>query len=286
VEIRHPTHPDGAGRLSTAELRAQYLVEGLFSADAPGGVRAVYTHHDRVVVAGVAPAAGASVPLPTFDPLRSAYFLQRREIGVVNVGGAGTVTVDGEPYPLAHGDCLYVGRGAVHVTFASDGTSDGTADGGAARFYLVSTPAHATHPTRLARVAETEGLRLGDPAGSNDRTIYKYVHADGIRSCQLVLGVTVLEPGSMWNTMPCHTHDRRTETYLYYDLPAEHRVVHLMGRPDETRNLVVANEQAVISPSWSVHFGFGTASYAFVWAMAGENQAFDDLDPVAIAELR
>ena len=154
------------------------------------------------------------------------------------------------------------------------------------RFYLVSTPAHAEHPTRPARMKETEGVRLGGPAGSNDRTIYKYVHADGIRSCQLVLGVTVLEPGSMWNTMPCHTHQRRTEVYFYFDLPPQERVVHLMGRPQETRNLIVEGEQAVISPCWSVHCGFGTASYAFVWAMGGENQAFDDMDLVPVSELR
>lgn len=230
------------------------------------------------MVAGVAPVS--PVRLETFGPLRSEYFCERRELGVVNVGGPGTVRVDGAEHELAHRDCLYVGRGARDVVFGSQDAEHG------ARFYLVSTPAHAAHPTRLARLEGTEGVRLGGAEGSNDRTIYKYIHAGGIRSCQLVLGVTVLEPGSMWNTMPCHTHDRRTEVYLYFGLPAEHRVVHLMGRPDETRNIIVADGQAVISPSWSVHTGFGTASYAFVWAMGGENQAFDDMDQVAIPELR
>jgi 4-deoxy-L-threo-5-hexosulose-uronate ketol-isomerase len=274
MEIRHPSHPDLVRNLDTEGLRAHYLVEGLFPA---GGVRAVYSHHDRVVVAGVAPAAGSPVPLPSFDPLRSAYFFERREAGVVNVGGTGSVTLDGEEHKLAHRDCLYVGRGVRDVVFSSAGD---------ARFYLVSTPAHAVHPSRVARLEETAGVRLGGPDGANDRTIHKYIHVEGIRSCQLVLGVTVLRPGSMWNTMPCHTHDRRTEVYLYFDVPAEHRVVHLMGRPSETRNIIVGNEQAVISPSWSVHCGFGTASYAFVWAMAGENQAFDDMDQVAIRDLR
>jgi 4-deoxy-L-threo-5-hexosulose-uronate ketol-isomerase len=278
MEVRHPTHPDQVGRLGTAELRAHYLVESLLPA---GGVGAVYTHQDRVALLGICPLPGEPIALPTFDPLRSAYFCERREAGVVNVGGDGLVTVDGAEYALGHRDCLYIGRGARQVGFATTPAATG-----GARFYLVSAPAHAEHPTRLARHADTEPVRLGGPAGSNERSIHKYIHAGGIRSCQLVLGVTVLQPGSMWNTMPCHTHDRRTEVYLYFDLPAEHRVVHLMGRPTETRNIIVANEQAVISPSWSVHCGFGTASYAFVWAMAGENQEFDDMDQLAIPDLR
>jgi len=276
LEIRHATHPDQLPGLDTDGLRAHYLIEELFP---PGEVRAVYSHHDRTVIGGVSPRT--PVALPAFDPLRSEHFCERRELGIVNVGGPGLARVDGTEYELAHRDCLYVGRGARDIVFES---SDPDTD--PARLYLMSTPAHAEHPTRLARHKDTAGVRLGAAEGSNDRTIYKYIHADGIRSCQLVLGVTVLEPGSMWNTMPCHTHDRRTEAYLYFDLPPEHRIVHLMGRPDQTRNIIVANEQAVISPSWSVHFGFGTAGYAFVWAMAGENQAFDDMDHVAIPELR
>ncbi|MEV4116613.1 5-dehydro-4-deoxy-D-glucuronate isomerase [Nonomuraea sp. NPDC049695] len=268
MDVRHATGPDQIRHFGTAELRARYLVENLFGPEVDG----VYTHQDRMVVAGVKPPGKAR--LPVFDPLRSAYFLERRELGVVNIGGAGVVEVDGQAYELDTKDCLYIGRGAREVTF----------EGGT--FYLVSAPAHTALPTAHARLKDAEPVRLGSPDGSNERTIYKYVHRDGIRSCQLVLGVTVLEPGSMWNTMPCHTHDRRTEVYLYFDLPPDQRVFHLMGRPDETRNLVVAGGQAVISPSWSVHCGFGTSSYAFVWAMAGEDQAFDDMDHVAVTEMR
>lgn len=268
MEIRHATAPDQIRHFGTAELRARYLVEGLFGPEVDG----VYTHQDRMVVAGVRPSGKAR--LGAFDPLRTEHFLERRELGVINIGEPGTVEVDGVPYELDPKDCLYVGRGAREVTFER-----GT-------FYLVSAPAHETFPTTHARLKDVDPVRLGGADGSNDRTIYKYIHLDGIRSCQLVMGVTVLEPGSMWNTMPCHTHDRRTEVYLYFDLPRDERIVHLMGRPEETRNLIVANEQAVISPSWSVHCGFGTRSYAFVWAMAGENQAFDDMDQVAITEMR
>jgi 4-deoxy-L-threo-5-hexosulose-uronate ketol-isomerase len=270
MEIRHATHPTQVGGFTTADLRAHYLVEDLFPADR---VRLVYSHQDRTVVGGVEPDSPVRPDPP--DPLRSDYFCERREAGVVNVGGPGSVSVDGTDHDLAHGDCLYIGRGAREVVFGPGGC-----------FYLVSAPAHTEFPTTLSRLADVAGTRLGGAEGSNDRTIYKHIHADGVRSCQLVLGVTMLEPGSMWNTMPCHTHDRRTEIYLYFDLPEDHRVVHLMGRPDETRNIIVADRQAVISPSWSVHCGFGTANYAFVWAMAGENQAFDDMDHVAIPSLR
>ncbi|MFI6318092.1 5-dehydro-4-deoxy-D-glucuronate isomerase [Nonomuraea sp. NPDC050556] len=264
MEIRHATSPEQIRSFDTTELRSRYLVEDLFGPH----ITAVYTHHDRMVVAGTKPAKATK--LETEDPLRSEHFLQRRELGVVNIGDTGTVTVDGVPYEMDNKDGLYVGMGAREVTFER-----GT-------FYLVSAPAHTTHPTTLRRLKDVEPLRLGSAEGSNDRTIHRY----GFRSCQLVMGVTVLEPGSMWNTMPCHTHDRRTEVYLYFDLPPGERVIHLMGRPDETRNLVVADGQAVISPSWSVHCGFGTRSYSFVWAMAGENQAFDDMDQVAVTEMR
>jgi 4-deoxy-L-threo-5-hexosulose-uronate ketol-isomerase len=276
MEIRHATHPNQIPQLGTEELRDRFLVEDLFR---PGTVRAVYSHHDRMVVAGTAPTAGEPVTLPAFDPLRTPYFLDRREAGIVNVGGPGTVTVDGDVHKLDSRDCLYLGRGAREVVFSSDGPS-------AARFYLVSTPAHTDHPTAVVRFADTEGARLGSAEGSNLRTLRRYIHADGVRSCQLVLGITVLEPGSMWNTMPCHTHDRRTEVYLYTGLPEDQRVVHLMGRPEETRNIIVADGQAVISPSWSVHTGFGTHNYAFIWAMGGENQTFEDMEPVAVAGLR
>jgi len=273
MQIRHATSPDSVTGASTEDLRARYLVGGLFQT---GQVTACYTHHDRMVLAGVVPNADG-VALPTFDPLRSAYFLEHREAGVVNVGEPGEVDVGGETFALGHAEVLYIGRGARDVTFRG---------GEQTAYYLVSTPAHEAHPTRAAALGDAQVSRLGEAEGANVRTIRRYIHAGGVRSCQLVLGVTTLAPGSMWNTMPCHTHDRRTEAYLYFDLDPEHRIIHLMGLPDQTRNLVVADREAVIAPSWSVHCGFGTRSYSFVWAMAGENQAFEDMDHVAIADLR
>jgi 4-deoxy-L-threo-5-hexosulose-uronate ketol-isomerase len=266
MDVRHATAPDQPAGMTTEQLRERFLVEELF---VDGEVRLTYSHEDRMVIGG----AAGSADLPCPDELRSEYFLERRELGVVNVGGPGTVTVDDVRYELGAKECLYVGRGARRVSF----------DG---RFYLVSTPAHASFPTVKATLDDAEPVRLGGREGSNERTIYKYIHLKGIQSSQLVLGVTVLEPGSMWNTMPCHTHERRTEVYFYFDLAESDRVVHLMGRPDQTRNLIVAGEQAVISPCWSVHCGFGTRSYAFVWAMGGENQAYEDVEPVAIGDLR
>jgi 4-deoxy-L-threo-5-hexosulose-uronate ketol-isomerase len=271
MEVRHATSPDEVPGMSTERLRRRFLVEDLF---ADGELRLVYGHEDRIVIGGAAPGGAGPLELPSPDQLRAEYFLERRELGVVNVGGPGRVTVDGTAYDLDAKECLYAGRGARSVAF----------EGGP--FYLVSTPAHTTYPTVKATLADAEPTRLGGLEGSNDRTINKYIHAKGIQSCELVLGVTVLELGSMWNTMPCHTHERRTEVYFYFDLPEDHRVVHLMGRPDETRNLIVADRQAVISPCWSVHCGFGTRNYAFVWAMGGENQAYDDMEQVAIGDMR
>ncbi|KAA2262289.1 5-dehydro-4-deoxy-D-glucuronate isomerase [Solihabitans fulvus] len=275
MEIRHSTHPSQLAAFDTPALRAHYLVEDLF---APGEVRTVYTHHDRVVLGGAAPTPDRPLTLTPAPELRAEFFCQRRELAVLAVRGAGAVLVDGVEHRLGHGDCLYVGRGAVDVRFHAGGEDT--------RFYLFSTPAHGDHRTAVARYAEAAVDRLGDPSTANVREIRKYVHLNGIRSSQLVLGVTTLADGSVWNTMPPHTHDRRTECYLYFDLPDDHRVMHLLGEPDATRNLVVRNEQAVISPSWSVHSGAGTHAYSFVWAMAGENQEYTDMDPVDITELR
>jgi 4-deoxy-L-threo-5-hexosulose-uronate ketol-isomerase len=276
MEQRFATSPEHIPAMSTDELRDRYLVPGLFEDD---GVRAVYTHHDRVVVAGVKPVTGP-VTLPTFPEIVSEYFFEHREAGIINVGGPGTITVDGTKFEAGHGACLYVGRGAVDVVLNS---SDHTHP---ARFYVFSAPAHTTYPTTFVAPGEGTVRELGDQEQSNRRTLNQYIHEQGVRSCQVVMGVTTLHSGSMWNTMPAHTHARRTEVYLYFDLPADARVVHLLGEPTETRHLVVGNEEAVISPSWSVHSGVGTASYSFVWAMAGENQAFDDMDGFAIADLR
>lgn len=277
VETRRAAHPADVRGYDTERLRAQFLVEGLFQ---EGHVTAVYSHEDRVVIGGAVPGPDGPLTLPAFAELRAEHFCERRELGVVNIGGPGAVRVDGAEHVLSTKDVLYVGRGARDVIFTSRDPSR------PARFYLVSAPSHADHPTRRCGLDEAEAQRLGSPDGANVRTLYRCIHRSGVSSSQLVLGITVLEPCSLWNTMPCHTHDRRMEVYLYFDLAPDQRVVHLMGEPDATRSLIVANEQAVISPSWSVHCGCGTASYAFVWAMAGENQVFADMDPVAIAALR
>lgn len=276
MELRHATHPDMILGASTEDLRRSYLVDDLFTNDA---VNAVYTHHDRIVLAGIRPVA-EDVALHSFPELRTQTFLERREAGVVNVGGSGSVVADGETFELDHGGCLYLGRGTAEVIFRSAVPAEPSS------FYLFSAPAHRAFPTTAVMAGEGTVRELGALETSNRRTLNQYIHADGVQSCQVVMGVTTLHPGSMWNTMPAHTHDRRTECYLYFDLQDDARVVHLMGLPTETRHLVVADEQAVISPSWSVHSGFGSASYSFVWAMAGENQAFDDMDGFQIANMR
>ena len=276
MEQRYATSPDQLPAFDTTALRERFLAERIF---VPGEVTAVYVHHDRIVLGGAVPAGGR-LPLPAFDELRAEFFLANREIGIVNVGGTGAVTADGETYTLPKGACLYIGRGTREVVFADAGHETG------AQFYLFSAPAHTTYPTELVGKGEGNVRLLGDQLTSNRRTLNQYIHEKGIRSCQIVMGVTELHPGSMWNTMPAHTHDRRTECYLYFDVPQDARVIHLLGEPTETRHLVVGDRQAVISPSWSVHSGVGTAAYSFVWAMAGENQSFDDMDPAPVTMLR
>ncbi|MCV2489160.1 5-dehydro-4-deoxy-D-glucuronate isomerase [Geodermatophilus sp. YIM 151500] len=283
MEQRYATTPDQLPQFDTDDLRARYLVERVF---VPGEVTAVYTHHDRIVLGGAVPA-GKQLPLLTFDELRAEYSLANRELGIVNVGGTGTVTADGQTYTLPKGACLYIGRGTRDVVFADAPPADGFAESEAgAQFYLFSAPAHTTCPTQLVLKGEGTVRELGDQLTSNRRSLNQYIHEHGIRSCQIMMGVTELHPGSMWNTMPAHTHDRRTECYLYFDVPEDARVIHLLGEPTETRHLVTADRQAVISPSWSVHSGVGTAAYSFVWAMAGENQSFDDMDPAPVTVLR
>jgi 4-deoxy-L-threo-5-hexosulose-uronate ketol-isomerase len=279
MEQRYATSPENIPGMDTSELRNRYLVQDLFVDDE---VKAIYTHHDRVVLVGVSPVTKA-LDLPTFPEIRSDYFFEHREGGIVNVGGTGTIAVDGTEYRLTQGSCLYIGLGARVVVLAS---SDATGSQGAARFYLFSAPAHTAYPTVLVEAGQGNVRELGDPLTSNRRTLNQYIHEKGVQSCQVVMGVTTLHPGSMWNTMPAHTHDRRTECYLYFDLPDDARVIHIMGQPTESRHLVVGDREAVISPSWSVHSGVGSASYSFVWAMAGENQSFDDMDGFAIADLR
>jgi 4-deoxy-L-threo-5-hexosulose-uronate ketol-isomerase len=223
---------------------------------------------------------GGALTLETAPELRAEYFLERRELGVLNVGGAGTVVVDGVSYELGKLDCLYAGRGSKSVTFASKSSAEPAA------FYLLSYPAHKEYPTKMVKFAELAGLKLGAVETCNKRTIYKAIYREGIKSCQLVMGFTLLEAGSNWNTMPPHTHMRRSEVYFYFDVDAAHRVLHLMGPPDATSHLVIADRQVVVSPGWSIHAGVGTKNYGFCWGMGGENQAYDDMDGVAIKDLK
>jgi len=271
IEQRYATNPAQIPGMTTQQLRDSYLIPEVF---APGEIRLAYTHHDRIVLGGATPAGGV-LELGGYPEIRSDYFLEHRELGIVNVGGTGTVTADGEVYELVNGACLYLGRGIREVSFAGD----------AAQFYLFSAPAHTSHPAALVSPGEGTVRELGDQVTSNRRTLNQYIHETGIASCQIVMGVTQLHPGSMWNTMPAHTHDRRTECYLYFDVPEDARVIHLLGERQETRHLVVADRQAIISPSWSLHSGVGTAAYSFVWAMAGENQTFDDMDAAPVTDL-
>lgn len=277
MEMRYPSHPEAIKRFTTTELREEFLIPTLFIEDK---VMLVYSHIDRIIVGGACPVSGPLALAGDSKELGADYFLERREAGIINVGGDGTVTVDGTPYRMAQCDGLYVGMGARSVEFSSD---DGA---NPARFYITSTPAHATYPTTHIPIRSAEPVHLGSIANSNERTIHKYIHPDGVKSCQLVMGLTLLEPNNMWNTMPAHTHARRMEVYFYFNIGGDNVVFHLMGEPDETRHLIVRNEQAVISPSWSIHAGMGTGNYAFIWAMAGENQTFSDMDAVPMAQLR
>jgi 4-deoxy-L-threo-5-hexosulose-uronate ketol-isomerase len=262
--------------MNTEQLRRSFLLDHLFL---PGQISLVYLDVDRAVVGSAIPTA-APLQLGTDDALRSAYFAERRELGILNVGGKGTVAAADKAIEMDNLDCLYIGRGTREISFRSADPAK------PAQFYIVSYPAHQTHPTVLAKKSEAKPLQLGSQATSNQRSLYKYIHPDGIKSCQLVMGFTVLAPGNAWNSMPPHTHMRRSEVYMYFDMPPEARVFHFMGRPQETRHLLIADRQAVVSPSWSIHCGTGTAGYSFCWAMGGENQVFDDMDAAPVATLR
>jgi 4-deoxy-L-threo-5-hexosulose-uronate ketol-isomerase len=276
VDVLYTADPVRCPQMTSTELRDSFLVADLFRADT---VRMVYCDVDRAIIGSAVPARGPLV-LEAAAELRSETFCQRRELGVLNVGGSGTITVDGAEYPMGSRDALYVGRGSRAIRFASDASQK------PARYYLLSYPAHAVHPTVHVRQEDAEVVRLGSAEAANERTIYKLIQPGIAESCQLVMGFTVLKPGSVWNTMPPHTHERRMEVYMYFDLPEDARVFHLMGRPGETRHIVVANGQAVVSPSWSIHCGVGTCAYTFCWGMGGENQAYDDMDHLAIDQLR
>lgn len=276
TDIRPAIDARSAKQFDTTELRSNFLIERLF---APDEVRLTYSHYDRLVVGGAMPST-APVDLPDIKQTGTPAFLDRREMVVVNVGGKGTVSAGSETYALEHRDMLYLGKGSGAVSFASGDAGE------PAKFYLLSAPAHHAYPSRLVRIGDAKRIDLGSQETSNERSIYQFIHPAVMETCQLVVGMTVLAPGSVWNTMPCHVHDRRSEAYLYFGLAPEARVFHFMGEPTETRHMVVANEQAILSPGWSIHSGCGTANYTFIWAMAGDNVDYTDVDPVAMGELR
>jgi 4-deoxy-L-threo-5-hexosulose-uronate ketol-isomerase len=276
MQRRFATHPDDLGSLDEASIRDRFVADKLF---VPGEVSLVYTHHDRIVIGGVVALPGVPLPLSTPTGLDSMYFCERRELAVVAVGATGgVVVVDGKRFTLANKDVLYIGRGAREILFESPGPTPG-------EFYLASATAHTSYPTVLVTVAEANTSETGDASTANERTVYKHLHNDGVQTAQLVLGITALKSGSVWNTMPPHLHERRTEIYLYMDLPEEQRIQHFMGLPDKQRVITLRNHDAVISPAWSLHFAAGTTNYSFVWVMAGENQAFTDMDQVAVSDL-
>ena len=276
MQIRFQNSPKEMSEMNTQQQRANFLIENLM---VPGSISLTYTHYDRMIVGGVVPAATA-IALPNEEELKAKFFLERREMGIINVGGKGTVTADGVAYEIEKLECVYLGKGTQEVSFSS---SDANAQ---AMFYVLSAPAHHTYPNVKMTKAEASPVNLGDISTSNKRTIYKYIHNDGIQSCQLVMGLTTLDEGSVWNSVPPHTHTRRMEAYFYFDIDAAQRVMHFMGGPQETRHLVIANNEAVVSPPWSMHFGVGTANYGFIWGMAGENKEFTDMDPVPVATIK
>jgi 4-deoxy-L-threo-5-hexosulose-uronate ketol-isomerase len=264
-------------RMTTKELRESFLHNTLYE---PGKINFNYVvDADRAAI-GMAAPVDSPIVLPTYPQLRAAYFTERRELGALNIGGSGIVKVGGNSYELNNLDVLYIGRGNAEVIFESKDKKN------PAVFYLLSYPAHAVYPVTLVRKEEANPTDLGSAETCNHRTICKYIYLDGARSCQLVMGVTHLHPGSDWNTLPAHTHDRRTEIYMYFNLPENARVIHLMGAPDETRHLVMANRDVVSSPVWSIHAGVGTQAYSFCWGMGGENQVYSDMDPAPVESLR
>ncbi len=276
MQIRFQNSPKETSQMNTQQQRENFLVQQLMQ---PGTIQLTYTHYDRMIIGGIVPTT-AAIALFNEEELKAKYFLERREMGIINVGGKGTVTADGVAFEIEKLECVYLGKGTQDVHFSS-----GSADE-PAMFYILSVPAHQQYPNKKMTKAEAQPINMGDTSTSNKRTIYKYIHNDGIQSCQLVMGLTTLEEGSVWNSVPPHTHTRRMEAYFYFDLHETQRVMHFMGEPQETRHLVVANNEAVVSPPWSMHFGVGTANYGFIWGMAGENKEFTDMDPVPVASIK
>ncbi len=276
MEVRYLPDATGFKRLSTAEIRSEFLIEGLFQDEA---ISTTYIDLDRAIVGGAAPVKKSLQLLASKKEMSSEYFTERREIGIFNVGGAGQVQADDKEFSLAFKDAVYVGRGTKDISFLSVDPAR------PAYFYFVSFPAHSSYPTRLIKYEEGNSSRLGKGQSANVRTVRKYIHNNGVKSSQLVTGLTDLDEGSVWNTMPPHTHQRRTEIYFYFGLDDDSLVFHIMGEPSDTRHLAVRNRQAVISPGWSIHTGVGTRNYSFIWAMGGENQDYDDMDVAGMGEL-
>lgn len=277
MDVRFAPNPTTTKTLTTDLLRNEFLVESIFVS---GKITTLYSDVDRAIIGGAMPAGSPLELLASKKEMASDYFCERREIGILNIGGKGTINADGHIYPMELKDVLYIGKGVKTITFASDNSDV------PALFYFISYPAHTSYPVSHAKFSQAEPQKLGSEKDSNKRTIYKYIHPNGIKSCQLVMGMTELEEGSIWNTMPSHTHLRRSEVYLYFNLKQDAVIFHMMGEPNETRHVVVRNQQAVISPSWSIHSGAGTSNYSFIWAMGGENQEFGDMDAIAMNTLR
>ena len=280
MEIRYSSNPNDIKRYSTEEIRSEFLISNLYK---PDRVTAVYSHVDRMVVLGIMPV-NCVVPIDSdidiWANFGTGFFLERREVGFFNIGGAGACTVDGETYPMGNKDCIYIAKGSREVVFSSSDKSC------PAKFYGVSAPAHQTFQTRFISIADAIKKPVGAVETANKRVICQFIHPDVLNTCQLSMGLTELDVGSVWNTMPAHTHERRMEVYTYIDVPENNAVFHFMGQSNETRHLIMKNEEAVISPSWSIHSGVGTSGYSFIWAMGGENQAFDDMDDISITDMR
>jgi 4-deoxy-L-threo-5-hexosulose-uronate ketol-isomerase len=276
MKVIHSVHPQDFKAYGTSLIRERFLVEGLMAADK---INFTYTHYDRMIVGGAMPVK-ETLTLTTYPNLRADYFLERREIGVINVGGDAVITVDNQDYELRKLDCLYVGKGVRNVSFKSRDAKT------PAVLYLLSAPAHASYATTLLKKEQAESNALGALETSNERTIYRYIHKNGIQSCQLVMGLTILNKGSVWNTIPAHTHDRRMEAYFYFDVPQNQVIFHYMGEPGETRHILMKNYEAAVSPPWSIHAGSGTSNYGFIWGMAGENLEYSDMDAVQLNDLR
>jgi len=276
LKVIHAVHPEDFKAYQTAQIRERFLLDGIVQ---PGKINLIYTHYDRMIVGGASPL-DVPLNLPNYPNLRAEYFLERREIGIINVAGNGTITADGVSYNVNKLDCLYIGKGVKEVKLGSVDAAN------PAVYFILSSPAHMTYPTALMTNEEAVKVNAGMTSTANKRTINKYIFLEGIRSCQLVMGLTILEPGSIWNTMPPHVHDRRMEAYFYFDVPEGNKIVHYMGEGTETRHIMMNNYEAVVSPPWSIHSGSGTANYKFIWGMAGENQDYTDMDAIAIPDLR